>query len=262
MSTIADGNRAVIEHFDRFAATRNWSRLYGEANGRNYHFHVRQQRVMDLLPQKLGRVVDLGCGPGVMVEAVLERGGAFDGIDLSPEMVREAIDKYGSRKGVTFREGNCERVELPESDCDQVIAMGLIEYLLTPDTAFSEISRILRPGGTAIITMPKLWHVDRAAIGMTAPFRLIARAIGAGSADSLPRLCLQPAEMDTAARRAGLVPDGGSHYDFTMLPYPFTRVAPDLAMRFNMRFERWHSTRSALKSYFAHGYVGRYRKPS
>jgi ubiquinone/menaquinone biosynthesis C-methylase UbiE len=56
-------NQAVIEHFDNY---RGWSRLYDVADGFNYHFHVRRNRVLELLPQKLGRVLDVGCGPGVM----------------------------------------------------------------------------------------------------------------------------------------------------------------------------------------------------
>jgi hypothetical protein len=31
-------------------------------------------------------------------------------------------------------------------------------------------------------------------------------------------------------------------------------------MRLNTPFERWHETKSALRSFFAHGYVGRYRR--
>ena len=40
-----------------------------------------------------------------------------------------------------------------------------------------------------------------------------------------------------------------------------TRLAPNLCMRLNLPFERWHRTRGALPSFFAHGYDGRYRKP-
>ena len=83
---------------------------------------------------------------------------------------------------------------------------------------------------------------------------------GLAAGDLLPRLCLQPDELDQAAERARLIPDGGSQYNFTPLPYPLTRLAPDLLMRLNTPFERWHETKSAFKSFFAHGYVGRYRR--
>jgi SAM-dependent methyltransferase len=143
-----------------------------------------------------------------------------------------------------------------------VICMAVIEYLRAPEAALAEIARILRPGGIAIITVPKRWHIDRLTIAATTPLRALARALGAGRADNLPRLCPQPDELDSAARCAGLVPEGRAQYHFTPLPYPFPRVAPRLCMRLNAPFERLYNTRSALLSFLAHGYIGRYRKPT
>jgi len=84
--------------------------------------------------------------------------------------------------------------------------------------------------------------------------------LGAATADHLPRLRLQPDELDQAAQRVGLIPDGGSQYHFTPVAYPLTRVAPGPTMRMNMPFERWHAQRGAFVSFWAHGFVGRYKK--
>jgi hypothetical protein len=86
--------------------------------------------------------------------------------------------------------------------------------------------------------------------------------LGAATADHLPRLRLQPHELDAAARQQGLIPNGGSQYHFTPFAYPLTRVAPDLSMQMNMPFERFHEHRGAFVSFWAHGYVGRYVKRS
>jgi ubiquinone/menaquinone biosynthesis C-methylase UbiE len=254
-------SNAVIEHFDHLSATGSWSHLYSVADGFSYHFHVRRRRALDLLPERLGRVADVGCGPGVMVEAVLSRGGTFDGVDLSPQMVREAREKFGHRANVSFREGDVEALALPDAAYDQAVCMAVIEYLSTPRRAMAEIARILKPGGIAIVTVPKRWRIDRVAVAATFPLRALARLFAQGTADSLPRLRMQPEELDKAAVEAGLLPDGGSQYQFTPIPYPLTRLAPGLCMRLNLPFERWHRKRGALPSFFAHGYVGRYRKP-
>ncbi|HWP41973.1 MAG TPA: class I SAM-dependent methyltransferase, partial [Blastocatellia bacterium] len=189
-STPSSDLEAVRNHFDRLSATGDWSRLYAASDGFTYHFHVRRQRVLELLPERLGRVADVGCGPGVMVEAVLERGGSFDGVDLSEEMVREATERFGHLNNVSFRQGNIESLDLPAGHYDQVICMAVIEYLKTPDRAMAEIARILRPGGVAIVTVPKRLHIDRVMVSATAPLRALARLLGASSADALPRLCL------------------------------------------------------------------------
>jgi SAM-dependent methyltransferase len=251
---------SVIEHFDKLSANRGWSQLYAVSDGKSYHFHVRRARVLELLPERLGHVLDVGCGPGVMVNAVLERGGSFEGRDLSPEMVAESIQQFGHLPNVNFKEGDIENIDLPDASCDQVLAMAVIEYLASPDKALAEIARVLRSGGVAVITIPKRRHIDKTMVSIATPFRALARIAGFGTGDLLPRLCLQPDELDRAAERAGLIPDGGSQYNFTPLPYPLTRLLPALSMRLNTPFERWHETRSAVKSFFAHGYVGRYRR--
>ena len=252
---------SVVEHFDKLSANRGWSHLYEVTDGKSYHFHVRRARVLELLPERLGRVLDVGCGPGVMVNAVLERGGSFEGRDLSPEMVAESIEKFGHLPNVNFKTGDIEKIDLPDASCDQVLAMAVIEYLSSPDKAMAEISRVLKPGGVAVITIPKRRHIDKTMVSLATPFRALARIAGMATSDLLPRLCLQPAELDRAAERAGLITDGGSQYNFTPFPYPLTRLIPDISMRLNTPFERWHETKSALKSFFAHGYVGRYRRP-
>lgn len=254
------GSTSVVEHFDKLSTNRGWSQLYAVSDGKSYHFHVRRARVLALLPEKLGRVLDVGCGPGVMVNAVLARGGTFEGRDLSPEMVAESIQKFGDLPNVNFKQGNIENIDLPDASCDQVLAMAVIEYLSSPDKAFAEISRVLKRGGVAVITIPKRRHIDKTMISLTTPFRALARSAGIATGDLLPRLCLQPDELDRAAANAGLIPDGGSQYNFTPFPYPLTRLLPNLTMRLNTPFESWHQTKSGLKSFFAHGYVGRYRR--
>ena len=261
MHNIQANGDSVVQHFDKLSVTRSWSRLYSSADGKTYHFHVRRSRVLELLPEKLGRVLDIGCGPGVMTEVVLERGGTFEGLDLSTEMIREGAEKFGHLPGVTFAEGNIEALNAADNSYDQVICMAVIEYLKTPDLALSEIARVLQPGGTAIITVPKRWNISRVTVAATKPVRAMAKLLGASTADTLPRLRLQPDELDAAARRAGLIADGGSQYHFTPLPYPITRMLPNISMRGNIPFEKFHAHRGAFVSFWAHGYVGRYKKP-
>jgi ubiquinone/menaquinone biosynthesis C-methylase UbiE len=260
VNTSFDNTSAVVEHFDRLSVSGDWSRLYSVSDGQSYHFQVRRARVIELLPEKLGRVLDVGMGPGVLVEPVVKRGGTFDGVDLSPAMVREARERYGHIEGVKFREGNVESIDAPDQSYDQVLAIAVIEYLKSPDRALAEIARVLKPGGIAVVTVPKPWHIDRVTISAMAPFRALARVLVGAGADKLPRLRLHPNELDAAALRAGLKYQGGAQYHFTPLPYPLTRFAPGLTMRLNAPFERLGSTRAMLPSFFAHGYVGCYRK--
>jgi SAM-dependent methyltransferase len=230
------------------------------ASGLTYHFHIRRQRVMDMLPEKLGRVADLGCGPGIMVPLIMERAEAFVGVDMAPEMIKEANAKYGDLPNVSFQVGNVEELDLPDESFDQVICMGVIEYLEAPRKALAEIGRILRPGGVAVVSVSKRYHTDRLAAPLTAPVRWVARKLGAEGSGQVHRSGMQPHELDSAAALGHMIPEGGSHYNFTPVPYPLTRMAPALTMRLNMPFERFHTTKNWLLSSLARGYLGRYRK--
>jgi ubiquinone/menaquinone biosynthesis C-methylase UbiE len=256
----ADHKQEVVQHFDKLSLSHEWSSFYDGADPRTYHMMLRQARVKELLPPRLGRVLDVGCGPGIMATSVVERGGTFDGIDLSEEMIREAQARFGDLDGVQFRTGDIEHLDVPDGAYDQVICMGVVEYLPQADQALAEISRVLAPGGIALVTVPKRWHIGWLAWTATAPVRRLVRLTGRSGADALPRLRMQPTQLDQAAARHDLVADGGSQYYFTPLPYPFTRLVPQVAMQVNRPFERFHRTRSPIGSFFAHGFIGRYRK--
>jgi 2-polyprenyl-3-methyl-5-hydroxy-6-metoxy-1,4-benzoquinol methylase len=253
-------NPIVLEHFNRLSATGRWSSFYDATDGTNYHMQIRRIRVMELLPGKLGHVLDVGCGPGVFVDQLLERGATYEGIDISPEMIREANRKCGSRTGVQFQLGTLESLNLKPNSYDQIIAVGLLEYLSELDTTLMAIADVLRPGGIAVLTIPKRWHIDRLTGALTAPPRAIARLFAEGSSDGIPRIRLQPDELDSIVSRTGLLPSGGAQYHFTPFPYPVHRIAPNLCMRLNLPFNRWYKSRDSIRSFFAHGYIGSYRK--
>lgn len=252
----------LVRHFDEEAATGRWSKRYELNDGLTYHFHVRRQRVMEWLPEKLGRVADLGCGPGIMVPLVVERGGSFVGVDVSPEMIKEATAKYGDLSDVSFHVGNIEALDFPDDSFDQVVCMGVIEYLEQPVKALEEIGRVLRPGGMALVSVSKRYHTDRLAAPLTAPVRWAARRLGAPGSGQVHRAGMQPRELDAAAARGHMVSEGGSHYNFTPVPYPLTRLAPGVTRTLNEPFERFHRTRSWLLGTLARGYLGCYRKPA
>jgi ubiquinone/menaquinone biosynthesis C-methylase UbiE len=249
----------VVAHFDRLSATGAWYRLYEDLEPGTYQFHVRRQRVLELLPDRLGRVADVGCGPGILADAVTARHGSWLGMDASAEMVREARRRFGHLPGTSVQQASIEHLPFRDATFDQVICIAVLEYLKTADRALAELARVTRPGGVAVITVPRRRHIDNVTIAATTPLRWLARALGFESrADTLPRLLMQPEDLDAGARRAGFEPDGGRHYYFTVVPYPLTRLVPRPVMRLNLRFERWAGVRTGWRAFFAHGYIGRY----
>ena len=98
------------------------------------------------------RVLDLGSGSGtdslVAAQMVGEQG-HVTGIDMTPAMLakaRSAAAELGVGN-VEFVESEAERLSFPDESFDVVISNGVIDLIPDKDSVFSEIFRVLKPGG-------------------------------------------------------------------------------------------------------------------
>ena len=102
--------------------------------------------------QKGEAVLDIGSGAGtdsLVAAQMVEPDGRVTGVDMTPEMLakaRAAAAEMGVRN-VEFVEGEVERLPLGDASFDVVISNGVIDLIPDKDSVFSEIERVLRPGG-------------------------------------------------------------------------------------------------------------------
>ena len=98
------------------------------------------------------RVLDLGCGQGDLTLALLARGAAVTGLDLSTGMVeiaRRRVELHGAGRGATFMAGPAERTGLPGGSFDVIVGRWILHHVdLRP--AAPELARLLAPGGRAV----------------------------------------------------------------------------------------------------------------
>jgi SAM-dependent methyltransferase len=98
------------------------------------------------------RVLDLGCGAGtdtLVAAQMVAPDGHVTGIDMTPEMLakaRAAAAELGAAN-VELVEGEVERLPFPDESFDVVISNGVIDLVPDKDAVFSELQRVLRPGG-------------------------------------------------------------------------------------------------------------------
>ncbi len=98
------------------------------------------------------RVLDIGCGAGtdtLVAAQMVGPGGSVTAIDMTPEMLakaRAAAAEMGATN-VTFVESEAERLPSPDGSFDVVISNGVIDLIPDKDAVFSEIYRVLAPGG-------------------------------------------------------------------------------------------------------------------
>ncbi len=98
------------------------------------------------------RVLDLGCGAGtdtLVAAQMVGPDGHVTGIDMTPEMLsraRAASLEIGVAN-VEFVESEAERLPFPDGSFDVVISNGVIDLIPDKDAVFSELHRVLQPGG-------------------------------------------------------------------------------------------------------------------
>jgi arsenite methyltransferase len=98
------------------------------------------------------RVLDLGCGAGtdtLVAAQMVGPEGSVVGIDMTPEMLakaRASADEMGA-ENVEFVETEAESLPFPDESFDVLISNGVIDLIPDKDSVFSEIYRVLIPGG-------------------------------------------------------------------------------------------------------------------
>jgi arsenite methyltransferase len=98
------------------------------------------------------RVLDLGSGAGtdsLVAAQMVGSEGRVTGIDMTPEMLakaRAAAAEMGATN-VEFVEAEAERLPFADGSFDVVISNGVIDLIPDKDAVFSELSRVLAPGG-------------------------------------------------------------------------------------------------------------------
>jgi arsenite methyltransferase len=98
------------------------------------------------------RVLDLGSGAGtdsLVAAQMVGPEGRVTGIDMTPEMLataRTAADEMGATN-VEFLESEAEHLPFADGSFDVVISNGVIDLIPDKEAVFSELFRVLAPGG-------------------------------------------------------------------------------------------------------------------
>lgn len=97
-----------------------------------------------------GRLLEIGCGNGATLKKMKAMGWDVEGADQdkeSAQMVQESLN-------IKVHVGNFETMGLPKESFDAVILKHVVEHLYDIHKMFTEIQRILKPGGKVILITP------------------------------------------------------------------------------------------------------------
>ena len=213
---------AEIAHFNRIA------QLWWDPAGKMGQLHaingLRLRFITDRIPVTHPRVVDVGCGGGILTEALHKAGARVTGIDLS-ELSLKVARQHAERGGldIDYRYMDVETLAQEEAGSfDAVTCMEMLEHVPHPDRVVAACATLLKPGGVAFFST-----INRT-------FKAFAFAIVAGEyiLGLLPRgthsygKLIRPGELRAWAGAAGLEFSAVASLMYNPLTRRF-RVAPD-----------------------------------
>lgn len=148
------------------------------------------------------RVLDVGCGGGVLSEALAELGASVTGIDAA-ERALEVARLHGLESGldIDYRHVTAESLAADEpASFDVVCCLEVLEHVPDPASTVRACAELCRPGGTLLLSTinrsPLAWAT--AIVGAEYVLGLLPR--GTHRYDRL----IRPAELAAACRQAGL----------------------------------------------------------
>jgi ubiquinone/menaquinone biosynthesis C-methylase UbiE len=99
------------------------------------------------------RVLDAGCGPGLVASYLAPFARAVTGLDATPAMLAKARELVAARglANVAFEEGVMERLPFEASSFDGVVTRYTLHHVLDASAVMAELVRVCRPGGRVVI---------------------------------------------------------------------------------------------------------------
>src|SRR3990172_7468535 len=130
--------------------------------------YFRESLILRVIKQELpaGRILDIGCGTGSLMEQLARRGYEVSGVDASDECIQRTTERLShvtQNMPPVVKKGRAEQIDFPDQSFDAVIAAEVLEHVEGDDLAVKEFHRLLKPGGLCLITVPAnpaLWDIS------------------------------------------------------------------------------------------------------
>lgn len=146
------------------------------------------------------RVLDVGCGGGLLSEGMAIRGAHTLGIDMSPTAIRVAQAHAQHQAAPHLEYRNIALEQLEAAPFDVITCLELLEHVPAPSALLQQISRYLKPDGHLIVSTINRNLISY--LGAVLAAEYVLNLVPRGTHDY--QRFIQPAELAAWARAAGL----------------------------------------------------------
>jgi 2-polyprenyl-6-hydroxyphenyl methylase/3-demethylubiquinone-9 3-methyltransferase len=152
MSEFTNFDTQEIDKFDNVADV--WWNPKGEMGTLHVINPLRTNFITERLENHAPRVLDVGCGGGILSEALARAGAQVTGIDLSQASI-EAAKRHAQAEGleIDYRCVSAEEIAASQPESfDVVTCMEMLEHVPEPGKVVAACARALKPGGQAFFS--------------------------------------------------------------------------------------------------------------
>lgn len=148
MQTHANADPAELAKFSDLA--HRWWDTESEFRPLHQINPLRLAWIDDIVPVEGKRIVDIGCGGGILTDAMARKGADVLGIDLSTKALKVAQlhALEAQTVGVSYREISAEALAAEQPGCfDVVTCMEMLEHVPDPSSVVRACAALVKPGG-------------------------------------------------------------------------------------------------------------------
>ena len=196
---------------------------------------LRLRFIQDYADLKGKRIVDVGCGGGILTEGLAKQGADALGIDLSEDLI-DIADLHGLESGVkaSYKKISAEALAEQEPEgFDHVTCMEMLEHVPDPGSIISSCAKMVKPGG--MVFFSTLNRVPKAYLLAIVAAEHVLKMVPKGTHEY--KTFIKPSELSQTARQAGLELQGMVGIEYNPFSKRFS-LGKDIDVNYIAAFKR------------------------
>ncbi len=195
---------------------------------------LRIQFIKDYATLQGKRIIDVGCGGGILTEGLAKQEADALGIDLSDDLL-EVAELHGLESGITanYKKISAEAIaEQEPSSFDHVTCMEMLEHVPDPASIISACATMVKPGG--MVFFSTLNRVPKAYLLAIVAAEHLLKMVPKGTHEY--NTFIKPSELSQMARDAGLELQGITGIEYNPFSKRFS-LGNDIDVNYIVAFQ-------------------------